>query len=61
MSTNNPGALGSLVSNTAAADKFLAPDSLASRPNPESLDDRPRTPLQVPATVLESTFNKGSK
>ena len=43
-----PDQFGSLTSSTAAADKFLAPDSLASRPNPESLDDRPRTPLQVP-------------
>jgi hypothetical protein len=51
-----PGQIGSLTSSTAAADKFLAPDSLASRPNPESLDDRPRTPLQVPKTVLESNL-----
>ena len=56
----NPGAVGSLASNTAAADKFLAPDSIASRPNPESAEDRPRTPLQIPSTVLESNLKGNS-
>lgn len=44
----------SFVSNTAAIDKFAAPDSIASRPNPESLQDRPRTANQIPTTAIEA-------
>lgn len=46
----------SFVPSTAAADGFMAPDSTASRPNPESQADRPRT-TKLPSTVLESDFN----
>lgn len=46
----------SFVPNTAAAEGFMAPDSTASRPNPETKTDRPRN-TQLPATVLESDFN----
>ena len=38
------------VANSATRDKFTAPDSTASRPNPGSATDRPRTPYQ---TTLE--------
>lgn len=44
----------SFVSSMAAMDTFMAPDSTASRLNPGSLADRPRTPNQVPPTALEA-------
>lgn len=40
----------SLVANAATRDTFTAPDSTASRPNPGSMADRPRTAFQ---TTLE--------
>lgn len=40
-----------LIPNGASIDRFIAPDSTASRPNPESLEDRPRTQNQVPDTL----------
>lgn len=40
----------SFVPSAASRDQFTAPDSTASRPNPESLQDRPRAPDQVPET-----------
>lgn len=41
----------SFVPNAASKDEFIAPDSTASRPNPGSLEDRPRTQNQIPDTV----------
>ena len=48
----------SFVPNTAAVDKFIAPDSTSKRSNPESLEDRPRTPNQSPDTASETVFNR---
>lgn len=45
-----------LVPNTAVIDVFTAPDSMASRPDPETMQDRPRKPGENPATTLESTL-----
>lgn len=47
-------AFPSMVANTAATDEFMAPDSTARRPNPSSLDDRPRTPNQTPISAVEA-------
>lgn len=44
----------SMVPNTAAADRFIAPDSTAARPNPGSLADRPLRPNQTPASAVEA-------
>lgn len=41
----------SFVPNAATRDKFTAPDSTASRPNPGSMEDRPRGPQQTPDTL----------
>jgi hypothetical protein len=47
-----------LVPNTASLDQFIAPDSTASRPNPESKEDRPFTPNQGgPTSTLEATLD----
>lgn len=46
------------VPNMAGIDKFTAPDSTAKRPNPESLQDRPRTPNQIPSTAIEADLPK---
>lgn len=48
----------SFVPNTVATDKFTAPDSTASRPNPESPQDRPRTPNQTPSTAVEADLKQ---
>lgn len=40
-----------LIPNGAAIDTFTAPDSTASRPNPNTMEDRPRTQNQVPDTL----------
>lgn len=48
----------SFVSNMAAADEFIAPDSTARRPDPGSLTDRPRTANQVPTTALSANLPK---
>lgn len=44
----------SMVSNMAAIDKFTAPDSTASRPDPESKTDRPRKPNQTPDSAVSA-------
>lgn len=48
----------SFVPNMAALDKYTAPDSTARRPNPESLQDRPRTPNQTPSSAVEADLYK---
>lgn len=45
-----------LVPNTAVIDTFTAPDSTASRPDPSSMADRPRTPSVSPASTLEANL-----
>lgn len=55
MSKTSAGAkYDSFVSNMAVIDKFTAPDSTSKRPNPESLQDRPRTANQTPSTAVEA-------
>ena len=52
-----PGQYDSFVSNASAVDQFIAADSVAKRPNPSDIHaDRPRTPNQVPPTVLEANL-----
>lgn len=51
------GQYDSFVPNMAVPDTFIAPDSTASRPNPGSREDRPRTPNQIPSTAIESNIN----
>lgn len=59
MSKTSAGAkYDSFVPNMAALDKFTAPDSTAKRPNPESLEDRPRTPNQIPSTAIEADLKQ---
>lgn len=59
MSEQSKGnAYPSFVANTAAIDTFTAPDSIASRPNPGSLTDRPRTANQIPTTAIEADLPK---
>lgn len=48
----------SFVANTAAIDKFTAPDSTAKRPNPESLSDRPHTANQTYPTAVEADLKQ---
>jgi hypothetical protein len=48
----------SMVPNTAAIDKYTAPDSTALRPNPESLADRPRVKNQTPSTAVEADLKQ---
>lgn len=61
MSKMNTGAkYDSFVPNMAAIDKFSAPDSTAKRPNPESLQDRPRTANQIPTTAIEADLKQNS-
>jgi hypothetical protein len=50
----------SMYSCTAAAEEFMAPDSIASRPNPGSLEDRPLKPRQVPKSVIEADLKQNS-
>lgn len=52
-------ALPSMVPNMAALDKFTAPDSTASRPNPGTLADRPRRPNQTPDSAVEADLPDG--
>lgn len=52
-----PGSYKPFVPNMAVMDTFMAPDSTASRPNNESLDDRPRSPPDSPSTVREANIN----
>lgn len=56
MKTNSGKAYPSFVPNMAVPDRFMAPDSTARRPNPESMQDRPRTANQIPSTVLEANL-----
>lgn len=49
--TNTGKSYDSFVPSAATRDKFTAPDSTASRPNPESKEDRPRGPQQTPDTL----------
>lgn len=51
----------SFVSNTANIDKFLAPDSTARRPNPETKEDRPRTSNQTYPSTIEDNINHHEK
>lgn len=48
----------SFVPNMAVPDEFTAPDSTASRPNGATLNDRPRTPNQIPSTAVEADLPK---
>lgn len=58
MNTNSGKVYPSFVSNMAVIDKFTAPDSTASRPNPESHQDRPRTANQTPSTAVSADLPK---
>lgn len=51
----------SFVANMAVPDTFIAPDSIASRPSPETEKDRPRTPNQIPKSVIEDNINHHEK
>lgn len=56
--TNTGESYDSFVASTAVLDTFTAPDSLASRPNPGSMQDRPRTPNQIPSSAIEADLPK---
>lgn len=60
MKTSAGAKYDNLVPNMAAIDKFTAPDSTAKRPNPESLQDRPRTANQIPSTAIEADMKQNS-
>lgn len=50
--------INGMVPSSAAIDTFTAPDSMASRPSPGTMADRPQKPVVEPAITLESNLNE---